>query len=62
MGAVEARAFLNMLTNERKVSALTHNQALNAIAFCTARCWAWLGNVNRPTQKRRIPSVLTNAK
>jgi hypothetical protein len=33
MGAAEVEAFLNMLANERKVSASTHNQALSAILF-----------------------------
>ena len=31
MGAAEVEAFLNMLANERKVSASTRNQALSAI-------------------------------
>ena len=39
MGAPEVEAFLTMLATERKVSASTHNQALSAIFFCTARCW-----------------------
>ena len=33
MGAAEVEAFLNMLVNERKVSASTHNKALSAILF-----------------------------
>ena len=28
MGAAEVEAFLNMLANERRISASTHNQAL----------------------------------
>ena len=31
MGAIEIEAFLTMLANERRVSALTHNQALSAL-------------------------------
>ena len=63
MGAVEVEAFLNMLANERNVSASTHNQALSAILFLYREVLnidlPWLDGVNRPAQKRRIPSVLT---
>lgn len=63
MGAAEVEAFLNMLANERKVSASTHNQALRAILFLYREVLGidlpWLDGVNRPAQKRRIPSVLT---
>ena len=40
MGATEVEAFLNMLANERKVSASTHNQALSAILFLYPKYWA----------------------
>jgi integron integrase len=63
MGAAEVEAFLNMLANERKVSTSTHNQALSAILFLYREVLGidlpWLDGVNRPAQKRRIPSVLT---
>lgn len=63
MGAVEVEAFLTMLATERKVSASTHNQALSALLFLYREVLCitlpWLENVNRPAQKRRIPSVLT---
>ena len=63
MGGPEVEAFLTMLANERKVSASTHNQALSAILFLYREVLGidlpWLDNVNRPQQKRRIPSVLT---
>ena len=63
MGAAEVEAFLNMLANERKISASTHNQALSAILFLYREVLGidlpWLDGVNRPAQKRRIPSVLT---
>ena len=63
MGAAEVEAFLNLLANERKVSASTHNQALSAILFLYREVLSidlpWLDGVNRPAQKRRIPSVLT---
>ena len=63
MGASEVEAFLTHLATERKVSASTHNQALSAILFLYREVLAvelpWLNGINRPTQKRRIPSVLT---
>lgn len=63
MGTAVVEAFLNMLANKRKVSASTHNQALSAILFLYREVLGidlpWLDGVNRPAQKRRIPSVLT---
>ncbi len=63
MGASEVEAFLTHLANDRKVSASTHHQALSAILFLYREVLAielpWLNGINRPTQKRRIPSVLT---
>ena len=63
MGAHEVQAFLSMLAADRKVSASTHNQALSAILFLYREVLAiklpWLDDIGRPTQKRRIPSVLT---
>ncbi len=63
MGAADVEAFLTMLATQRKVSASTHNQALSAVLFLYREVLGvalpWLDNVNRPTQKRRIPSVLT---
>lgn len=63
MGALEVEAFLTMLANERRVSASTHNQALSALLFLYREVLGidlpWLDGVNRPAQKRRIPSVLT---
>jgi integron integrase len=63
MGAREVEAFLTHLATDRKVSASTHNQALSAILFLYREVLAielpWLNGINRPTQKRRIPSVLT---
>ena len=44
-------------------SVTTHNQALSALLFLYREVLCitlpWLENVNRPAQKRRIPSVLT---
>lgn len=63
MGAPEVEAFLSMLATERRVSASTHNQALSAVLFLYREVLSvelpWLNDINRPTQKRRIPSVLT---
>jgi site-specific recombinase XerD len=63
LGAAEVEAFLTMLATERQVSASTHNQALSALLFLYREVLGmdlpWLNGVNRPTQKRRIPSVLT---
>ena len=63
MGAPEVEAFLTMLATERRVSASTHNQALSALLFLYREVLCitlpWLENINRPAQKRRIPSVLT---
>lgn len=63
MGASEVEAFLTHLATDRKVSASTHNQALSAILFLYREVLAielpWLKGINRPIQKRRIPSVLT---
>jgi integrase len=61
--AAEVEEFLTMLATERKVSASTHNQALSALLFLYREVLRitlpWLENLNRPAQKRRIPSVLT---
>ena len=63
MGAPEVEAFLSMLATERKVSASTHNQALSAVLFLYREVLninlPWLNDINRPSHKRRIPSVLT---
>lgn len=65
MGADELRAFLSMLSNERKVSVSTHNQALSALLFLYREVLhinlPWLADLQRPTRPRRIPSVLTQA-
>jgi site-specific recombinase XerD len=62
MGAPEIEAFLTMLATERKVSTSTHNQALSALLFLYREVLnldlPWMDGINRPTAKRRIPSVL----
>lgn len=63
MGVREVESFLTMLATERKVSASTHNQALSAILFLYREVLAidspWLDDIARPSQKRRIPCVMT---
>ena len=63
MGAKQVEAFLTMLATERTVSASTHNQALSALLYLYREVLEedlpWLTDINRPTQVRRIPSVLT---
>jgi integron integrase len=63
MGVVEIEAFLTHLASVRKLSASTHNQALSALLFLYREVLnielPWMDGINRPTQKRRIPSVLT---
>jgi len=63
MGTPEVEAFLTMLATECKVSTSSHNQALGALLFLYREVLdinlPWLNNINRPAQKRRIPSVLT---
>ena len=62
-GAAGVEAFLAMLATERSVSASTHNRALSALLFLYREvlgiALSWLADINRPTQKRRISSVLT---
>ena len=59
IGAPGVGAFLTMLATERKVSASTHNQALRAVLFLYREVLEinlpWLNDINRPSQKRRIP-------
>ena len=63
MGAPEVEAFLTHLATARQVSASTHNQALSAVLFLYREVLnvelPWMDGINRPSQKRRIPSVLT---
>ena len=46
----------------RKVSASTHNQALSAVLFLYREVLdiklPWMDDINRPANKRRIPSVM----
>ncbi len=63
MGPREVESFLTMLATERKVSASTHNQALSAVLFLYREVLdiklPWMEDINRPANKRRIPSVMT---
>jgi len=63
MGPPEVEAFLTHLAVDRKVSAGTQNQALQAILFLYRRVLAielpWLTNVTRAPRSRRLPVVLS---
>jgi integron integrase len=65
LGAHEVEAFLSHLANERRVAPATHRQALSALLFLYREVLAldlpWLQEIGRPTQRRRIPVVLTVA-
>ncbi len=63
MGAVEVKAFLSYLTNERSVSVSTHKQALCALLFLYKQVletdFPWLDDIYRPKRPPRLPTVLT---
>jgi len=63
MGAEEVNQFLTSLAVERKVSAVTQNQALSAILFLYREVLQdplpWLQDLVRAERRRRLPVVLT---
>jgi integron integrase len=63
LGTEHIEAFLSDLAIERKVSASTQNQALNALLFLYRRVLEvelpWLDNVMRARKPARLPVVLT---
>lgn len=63
MGEVEVRAFLTALAAQRRVSAATQNQALNALLFLYREVLgvelAWVDGFEQAQRSRRIPVVLT---
>ncbi len=65
MGAREVEAYLSYLSNEGKVSASTHQQALSALLFLYKEVLGidlpWLENLSRPKKPKRLPVVLTVA-
>ena len=65
LGAPEVEQFLTHLAVDRKVSAATQNQALQAILFLYRHVLEiqlpWLGNVTRASQAKRLPVVLSRA-
>lgn len=65
MGKPDVEAFLSMLANERRVSASTHKQALSAILFLyrevLGQKLAWLTEIGRPAERKRILMVLSKA-
>lgn len=65
MGGVEVTAFLTWLTNERQVAVSTHKQALSALLFLYRAVLKvelpWMGEMERPKARERVPTVLTRA-
>lgn len=65
MGKLEVEAFLTHLAVDRKVSASTQNQALNAILFLYRHVLKielpWLEDVTRAKKPTRLPVVLTTS-
>lgn len=63
LGGPEVERFLNALVNERRVSASTHKQALCALLFLYREVFGedlpWMTQIERPSVRKRIPSVLT---
>lgn len=63
LGKAEVEAFLNFLTNDRKVSVSTHKQALSALLFLYREVLGqqlpWMVEIARPTSPKRIPAVLS---
>jgi integron integrase len=65
LGAPAVEAFLSHLAVERKVSAGTQNQALQALLFLYRHVLStelpWLEDVTRASRPRRLPVVLSRA-
>jgi len=63
LGPAELEAFLSHLAVDRKVSASTQNQALQALLFMYRQVLGvdlpWLENVTRATKPKRLPVVLS---
>lgn len=65
VGAAGLEAFLSHLAIERKVSASTQNQAMQALLFLYRHVLEielpWLDNVTRANRPKRLPVVLTRS-
>ena len=63
MGTAEVQASLSYLAAERDVAPATQNQALNALVFLYREVSAVelgaIGQIERPTRRRKLPTVLT---
>lgn len=61
--AAEVQAYLSHLAAEKNVAAATQNQALNALVFLYREVLSVelgaLGQIERPTRSRKLPTVLT---
>src|SRR4029077_7606323 len=65
LGAAEVERFLTHLAVDRKVSASTQSQELQAVLFLYREVLAvnlpWLENVTRAVRPQRLPVVLSHA-
>ncbi|MFN7141016.1 MAG: phage integrase N-terminal SAM-like domain-containing protein, partial [Limisphaerales bacterium] len=65
MGAPEVRAFLTHLAADKDVAVATQAQALNALVFLYQHVLLLplgaIGEIERPTRPRKIPTVVTPA-
>jgi site-specific recombinase XerD len=65
LGAPEVEGFLTHLAVDRKVSAATQSQALQALLFLYRHVLGielpWLDNITRASQPKRLPVVLSRA-
>jgi integron integrase len=63
MSKAEVEEYLSHLSNQRKVAASTHKQALSALLFFYTKVLninlPWLSEIGRPNAPRRLPVVLT---
>jgi len=63
MGAPEVQSYLNHLATQRNVAVATQNQALNALVFLYKEVLGVpvgeIGEIERPTRKPKLPTVLS---
>jgi integron integrase len=63
MGAAHVQVYLNYLATQRNVATATQNQALNSIVFLYREVLGMplgeIGEIERPTRPRKLPSVLS---
>ena len=63
LSAPDVQAYLNYLATDRNVAIATQNQALNALVFLYRSVLGidlpQIGEIERPTRRRKVPTVLT---